>query len=100
MKRILSTIFSVISVCALIYINIDIANRYVNADGKTQALFGIIELLEYSYRYLILIPGILSLVLAGLIIWSKDFKLWDILTTSFALLAIVGALTPSWRLFI
>ena len=76
------------------------ANRYINASGKTRALFGIIEILEYSYRYLILIPGILSLILVGLIIRSKDFRPWDILTISVTLLAMVGTLTPSWRLFI
>ena len=43
--------------------NIEIAEIYKNADGKTKALFGIIEW-SYAYKYFYIIPLLYSLVIA------------------------------------
>lgn len=53
-KQLYST-FSIFlsALCILIIsgVNIKIANRYLSSDGKTQALFVIVETLCFSYKY-------------------------------------------------
>lgn len=98
--RTVSIALSLASFCVTLWINNQIAHRYLHADGKTQAMFGIIELVEFNYRYLILIPAIVSIYLVVRIIRSKEFKLWDIVTILVATLAIIGAVTSSWKLFV
>lgn len=43
--------------------NMEIAEIYKNADGKTKALFGIMEW-SYAYKYFYLIPLLYSLIIA------------------------------------
>lgn len=95
--RLLSSILGILSLTAVLYVDYEIATAYEQADGKTKALFGIVELLRFNYRYLILIPAILSTLLAVKLIGTKEFKYWDIGTLLLGLISIIGVLTPSWR---
>ena len=98
LTRITPFVLSIFSLAALIFVNNEIATRYNQADGKTRALFGIVELLEFQYRYLILIPAALSILLTIRLIWTREFKIWDTVTLIFGLLSVVGTVTSSWRL--
>lgn len=96
--RILSSTLGLLSLTALLYVDYEIAAAYDHAEGKTKALFGIFELLRFNYRYLILIPAILSILLALRPIRTKEFSYWDIGTLLLGLISVIGVLTPSWRL--
>lgn len=98
--RTVSWILVSVSFAGLIYINYQIATRYLKADGKTQALFGIVEYLEFQHRYLILVPALCAVVLRVRPGWKDHFTIYDFLAVLIALFSIVGTLTASWRLSI
>jgi hypothetical protein len=89
---------SLLSIGALTYVNFQIAARFNEASGKTRALFGLVEFMEFSYRYYILIPATISIVL---IIYSKRLKelnTWDVAILLVGSITIIGTVTSSWRL--
>lgn len=94
--RILSGILGLLSMMAIIYVDIQIANVYSQADGKTRAL-GLFEL-RYMYKYCILIPALVSVLLTLWIFRLKQFSLLDGVILLLSLTAIVATLTSSWRL--
>lgn len=82
----------------IIYIDVQIAVRYIQADGKTKALFGLTELFQFGFKFWILVPAILSILLTIKIIRLREFKIWDAFAMLIALTAIIGTITSSWRL--
>lgn len=96
--RTLSLLLSIISAATLFYINNQIAVAYIHADGKTKAMFGIIELFTFNYKYLILIPVTLSMILLFMLVKAKDFKILDMLTFLIGLVTIICTVTSSWKL--
>jgi hypothetical protein len=100
LTRVLSVTLALISIAALVYIDIEIVTRYNQADGKTNALFGLIELSEFNYRYSILIPAVFSMLFTIRLLRINNWKTWDLITLFIGLISIVGTVTPSWRLLI
>jgi hypothetical protein len=98
--RIVSMALGLLSLAALVYVDNEIAATYRQSDGKTQAMFGIIEITRFSYKYLILIPAILSIVLTAVVLWKGKFSLLDIGSLVIGVIAILGIVTSSWRLII
>jgi hypothetical protein len=98
--RAVSFAIGLISLAAVIYVDMEIASTYEHSDGKTKAMFGIIELARFSYKYLILIPAILSIVLIAVVIWKRRLRFLDIVVLVIGVTAIIGTVTSSWRLFI
>ena len=68
---IISIGLSVICIVLTLIINYRISLRFNSSDGKTQALFGIIELTNYSYKYYFVL---LSLISLGFAIVAKRRK--------------------------
>jgi hypothetical protein len=99
-KRNVSLTLGIVSFLALIYVDKEIANQYNHADGKTKAMFGIMVLLRFNYRYLILVPAIMSMLLSAMTIWRKQFTFWDLVALVLGLVSIVGIVTSSWRLMV
>ncbi|TRZ41637.1 hypothetical protein [Robertkochia solimangrovi] len=73
--------YSIISIAAsgasilmILKINVEIAQRYMLSDGKTQALFGLIELSEFIGKYYFLGLSILALILAIIGFRRKEGK--------------------------
>lgn len=94
---ILSVICSVVAIGIIIRINIKIAHHYLNAGGKTQMLFGIVELLTYSYKYYYLVIGLASIGMAWLArIKGKNRKYFRI-SIALAVLSIIIIFIPLWR---
>ncbi len=60
----LSILLSVISIALTVIINFQIAKAYLKASGKTQALFGLIEMLQFGYQYYVAGIALLSALLA------------------------------------
>jgi hypothetical protein len=98
--RIVSLALSLISLVAVFYIDVEIATTYQHSDGKTKALFGIIEISRFSYKYLVVIPALLSIVLITIVIWKRKFSFLDMAILAIGLIAIIGTITSSWKLII
>lgn len=94
----LSFALSVCSLIATLLINLRIAERYKIADGKTRALYGINELLQFGYQYYIAFLGF-GAVIVALIQVRKDTRksLWACLL---GLISIVLVFARIWRLFV
>lgn len=96
----ISISLSFVSIFMTVGINYLIAAEYVRVDGKTQALFGIKELLQFGYQYYVLLLGIGSLGLGIWSIQSNNTTNQKIATILLSLLAITIIFARIWRLFI
>lgn len=86
-----------ISILISLQINFEIAKRYDSADGKTRALFGITELLQFGFQYYVTIIGLVSLIFAILNFRTKTNTRKTIAAVLFSLLAIAVVFARIWR---
>lgn len=104
MKRsILSTISIVSSaICIVVVFKIyhDILIQYLASDGKTKALFGIIEIAQFSYKYYFLSLSLLSILFAILAILKKEKRSLIILAFILSTLSIISIFVDLWRFMI
>jgi len=96
----LSILLSIVCIIAVIVVNRKIANQYLFSDGKTQALFGINEILIYSYKYYFLILGIVSLMFGLLAIRRKENKIAIIIALLLSILSFLSVTLRIWTLMI
>ena len=75
--------------------NVELAEIYKNADGKTKALFGIIEW-RYLYKYFFIIPLLYSLLIAGYSTKNGTTKA-SIFAIGFALFSILIIFIRIWE---
>jgi|SRR5882724_2654809 len=94
-----SFLLSTVALIGVILTNREIANRYIMADGKTKALFGLIEL-SFLYKYYFLIPASLALVLELIAMKRNGTKQYDYLVLTSVLLSIVLVFFPVWKLMV
>jgi len=85
---------------AVIIVNHKIANQYILSDGKTQALFGIIEILDFSYKYYLLIPCLISFLCGLLAIRKKEMKFTIQIALSLSILSIISVFMEIWKLMV
>ena len=97
---IISCLITGISLICILAINQKIASHYLTSDGKTKALFGMVEYLRFGFKYYLLIPCIIALVL-GIVGFKKE-KLKTISTLSifFSCFVIVLIFFQLWKLMI
>lgn len=57
----IAIIISITSIIITLAINFQIAREYLQADGKTKALFGLKEIFQFSYQYYVCILGVVAL---------------------------------------
>lgn len=93
----ISITLSVISVITTTAINIQIAGEYLRVDGKTKALFGVKEILQFSYQYYVCILGLAAIIFA---IKSNGKPTAKTMALIFGLSTIFFAFLRVWRLFI
>jgi hypothetical protein len=55
-------------------INYQIAVKYIQTDGKTRALFGIIEIVTFSFQYYVLILPLISFCFIVLAKWKNKLS--------------------------
>ncbi|MGE5107920.1 MAG: hypothetical protein ACM3H8_10270 [Sphingobacteriales bacterium] len=91
-----SIIISVGCVVYLLILNYNLAQHYLSADGKTQALFGIIELTWLSYKIYVVPFLMLSLVFWILSIRKKEAKSLSILAAILSTLSVVLLFIRFW----
>lgn len=102
-KKLNSTISIILSIlCLLIitWINTKIANRYLTSDGKTQALFGIVETLSFSYKYWFIGLSIGSIITAILSKRKNEGKQIFWISMTLGIISMIIIFTPIWRLMI
>lgn len=95
-----AVLLSIISIIATIIINIEIAKEYLRVDGKTRALFGIKELLQFGFQYYVSVIGFISFVFALLHLKVKDDRRKTIAAILLSLFAIAIVFGRIWRLMV
>jgi hypothetical membrane protein len=93
----ISIIISVVSIIITTAINIRIANEYLRVDGKTKALFGLKEILQFSYQYYVCILGVAAMIFAVL---AKTKAVSKTMTLLLAISTIVLVFVRFWRLLV
>jgi hypothetical protein len=83
----------------LIIINHQIALRFLSADGKTRAWFGIIEMF-FNYKYLLIIPIVISSIFIVKGIKKKENKKIIIYSIILSITALICVFLRIWRLMI
>lgn len=96
----LSLVLSVAAFFATLVIDYHIVLRYKFADGKTQALFGLIEYLSFSYKYYLLLPALLSVAVALFAFRKNEPKRVSDIAFLVALFSNAMVFVQLWRLFI
>lgn len=95
-----SLLLSVLSILTTLWLNYQIAKEYLSVSGKTRALFGINEILQFGYQYWVVLAGLVALIL-GIMSTVKStstaFK-WAAILLS--LLSIALVFIRIWRAFI
>ena len=93
-------IILILCLIALVYINLKIYLHYINSSEKTKALFGIVEYLQYSFKYYFLIPE----TVAGILIISSFKKYKNSFNLKFSILLLILTLFlnlyPIWKWFV
>lgn len=82
-----SIILGIISIFGIIYQNYKLAHIYNNSDGKTKALFGIIELAQIDLKIYLGIISILGIILGVFAIRRNENKIYF---TTAILLNVIG----------
>jgi hypothetical protein len=70
------------------------------ATGKTRALFGLTELLQFGYQYYVVITGAVSLILSVLSIKSNKNQNKKSIALVLSIAAITIVFIRIWRLFV
>ena len=102
-KKLNSTIsifLSLLCILIIIWVNVKIANQYLSSDGKTQVLFGIVEILSFLYKYWFIGLSIGSIIASILGKKKNEGKRIFWFSISFGLISLILIFTPIWRLMI
>lgn len=97
---VLSIILSIACVIAVIIVNLKIANQYLLSDGKTKAMFGLIEITAFLYQYYFVALGIISLIFGLIAIKKKELKLLYQTALFLSILSIISVFIKLWKLMI
>jgi len=104
MKKIVFTITSIVlsitSLLATAKINLDIAKRYLTSDGKTQKLFGLIEITNFYYQYYFVLFGFIALGFAIFATVRKEKKIINQISYGLAIFSIIIIFVRLWRIMI
>jgi hypothetical protein len=96
----LSIAFSATALMGLTALNIYLAYRYMHCDGKTRALFGIIELVHLPYKYAIGAVTVIAISLAFAATKKNESKSFINAVWLFSVLTSVLIFVRFWKLFI
>jgi len=96
----ISLILSGLCIAIIIKINTDIAQRYLQSDSKTKALFWITETLVFYYQYYFVGLSLIALILAIIGTKKKENRLENRLAYIFGLLSLIILFVRVWRLMI
>lgn len=102
MKRSLSLLsigLSCIVIVTSIVINLNIANEYNQSEGKTRALFGLIDM-KFDYKYYLIILSISSLIISFITKKGSE-NVWHWRAAlAFSLISFLIVIFRLWPIFI
>ena len=93
----ISIIISVFSIIITLVINIKIANEYAQSDGKTKALFGLREFLQFSYQYYVCTLGLTAIFFSFKAGYKSARNIFSLLL---AICSIVFVFVGLWRILV
>jgi hypothetical protein len=96
----ISVILSGLSIAIIIKINIDIAHRYLQSDGKTKALYGIVETLIFYYQYYFVGLSLIAFVFAILGSKRKEQKIINSVAYTIGVISLILIFASVWRLMV
>ena len=96
----ISVILSGLCIAIIIKINTDIAQRYLQSDDKTRALFGITETLVFYYQYHFAELSMIAMILSIIGTKRKENRLVNRLAYVIGLLSLIIIFARVWRLMI
>lgn len=92
----ISILLSLTTLFLSVKINFDILNDYLSTDGKSQALYGFIEL-KYSYKYYFLIISLFSLLFMVFAFKTKELKAFKYSSVFILILGISSVFIGFWK---
>ncbi|MBK9731238.1 MAG: hypothetical protein IPO83_08105 [Chitinophagaceae bacterium] len=95
-----SLLLGLIGLLGLLTLNFYLASVYVNADGKTQALFGIIELENEIYKYIIGIGVTIAIVMDIIAYFKKESGNWIMAAMVTCLITFICIFLSIWKAMI
>jgi hypothetical protein len=95
----ISILLSLVCIIVIIKINHDIALVYISSDGKTQALFGLVEI-SFYYKYYFILLSLISLIFAITGFKKREKKLINRIAFLIGLLSLIFIFLEIWRLMI
>jgi ABC-type glycerol-3-phosphate transport system permease component len=96
----ISLSLSCLSIAITLFINMLIAREFIRSTGKTRALFGMKEVYQFGYQYYVVIPGLISLIIALLSLRKSGWQRKVIFTIILSLAATGIVFMRIWRLFV
>lgn len=94
-----SGLFSLIVLICVLIINYNILDNYNNSDGKTKAFYDAIVFSKLSFKYYLLIPSIVSLILIRVGFRNNEKILSLRLSIILLIISIVSIFFSFWKLF-
>lgn len=80
-------------------INVSIFKKYINADGKTKALFGVIEI-QYTYKYYFLLITLVSVIFLFYAYKKNEQIVVKIASLLLFVLALLSIFINFWKWFV
>ncbi len=96
---ILSILLSLLTLLLSIRVNLLILNDYLNADGKTQALFAFLEL-NYLYKYYFILVAMLSAFFLFIAYKKDELKNLKTIALLLLVLGMISIFLEIWKWFI
>lgn len=95
-----SLIFSIAGLIVQFIINYKMSIRYISSGNKTKALFGLVEVLSFSYKYYFLILGVVAFAFGTVALVKKEAE-WLVYTAlALSILSIASEFIQLWKLFV
>ncbi|OCK53116.1 hypothetical protein BA768_00735 [Chryseobacterium sp. CBo1] len=94
-----SILLSFTTLLLSIKVNLTILKDYWSTDGKTQALYGLLDL-KYSYKYYFLIISFISLSFLILAFKNKELNTFKYSATCILMIGIISIFVSFWKWFI
>jgi hypothetical protein len=95
---IISIFLSISCILIIVFINNKIADQYLASDGKTRVLFGMIELLSYSYKYYFIPISLISIAASIIGKRKQEGKRFFWISFTFSIISLILIFIPIWRI--
>lgn len=99
-NSILSILVGAFGLFLLVRNNYNLSVLYLSAKGKTRGMFGIVETLNYYFKYYILVIIAVALLFAFFALRKKEEARMVYMAIGLCVLTVILVFVPLWRLMI